>query len=138
MKIFYFQTSRRIDDNHVEETLCNELKNRSFSVQVDESKELNTYCKIYQCEWNWIKDFASCKEMPEISTGINMYNILSLYLKKLLLEDLFQHVYWYFLSNGWCYMKCFFFLVKQGNPILFQEIVFFEEKCWFQNHLKMN
>lgn len=83
LKMFHFQTVRRIDDkaHDSEEVLCNKLKNSSFSIQVNESTDLTNKCHVLAFV-RFVnegeiqkKNFLCCKELPETNKGIDAYYI---------------------------------------------------------------
>ncbi|XP_055510562.1 zinc finger BED domain-containing protein 5-like [Leucoraja erinacea] len=80
--------SQCIDDmsHDAEEVLCDKLKNSSFSVQVGESTDLANKCHIvafvrFINEGEIQENLFCCKELPETSKGIDIFNILSTYLE---------------------------------------------------------
>jgi hypothetical protein len=80
--------NRSTDDmtHDAEKVLHDKLKNNSFSVQVDESTDFSNESYIVVFVW-FVNDseiqenFFCCKELPETSTGQDMFNVLSLYLE---------------------------------------------------------
>jgi hypothetical protein len=77
-----------IDDisHDAEEVLCNKLENNSFSIQVDESTDFTNKCHAVACvrfvnDCKIQENFFCCKELPEISKGQDIFNVLSSYLE---------------------------------------------------------
>ena len=80
--------SRRIDDmsHDVEEVRCDKLKSSSFSIQVDGSTDITSKCHVvafvrFVNEGEIQENFFCCKELPETSRGMDIFNILSSYLE---------------------------------------------------------
>ena len=80
--------SRRIDDmsRDVEEVMCDKLKNSNFSIRVDESTAITNKCHVvdfvrFVIEGEIQENSFCCKELPKTSNGIDIFNILSSYLK---------------------------------------------------------
>ena len=70
----------------VKRFLCDGLKNSSFSIEVDESTDLTNKCYVIAfarfANVDEIQEnFLCCKELPETSKGIDVFNILSSYLE---------------------------------------------------------
>jgi hypothetical protein len=76
--------NRCIDDmsHGAEEVLSDKLKNNSFSIQIDESKDFTniSYVVAFVRFVNDVEiqeNFFCCKELPETSKGQDMFNVLS-------------------------------------------------------------